>query len=46
MIYERGELTIQKYSNGSYAFFSAESKGWKNINKELAEAIIKYYKRS
>ena len=38
---ELGE--IQSYSNGSYAYWQEERKGWRNIPKELAEKIIKKY---
>ena len=34
----RNGISIQSYSNGSYAWMS--TKGWRNIPKELAVALI------
>jgi len=46
MIYKIGDIEIQKYSNGSYAYYIGNKTQhnkylWHNIPKELGEKLIK-----
>jgi hypothetical protein len=40
MIKKINDITIQKYSNGSYSYWDEGKKAWYNIPKELAKKII------